>query len=238
MPRRYRKSNAYRYKRRKRYTRRRRYKKSNWKLNKLSSKVGFPRQMLVKLNYQDEQTLSGAVVDGHQYKLNSANDFDSTGVGHQPPLYDTLYSATGVYLRNRVYAVKLVLRAFNLAAVPAEIIVMHSDASIAASTVSVGNADVTNSPMTAKTVLGPSGSSRDSCVIHKFFDMRKLIGKKVMTDDDFKHAYNADPTDVQYGLVVASSLDGTTNVNIQYQIDAIMYCRAEELDQSLQVIED
>lgn len=62
---------------------------------------GLPLQLrnIMKYNYQSQISAANSWNSYHQFRLNSLFDFDSTGAGHQPPLFDTL---TPIYSRSRV----------------------------------------------------------------------------------------------------------------------------------------
>lgn len=91
----------------------------NQTLTRFYKNLPFPTIKRVKLTYQGYCTLNSVSLSStygasQTIGLNTLNDPDLSGVGHQPYGYDQLASATGPYNRYKVNAAKVTLVFFGL----------------------------------------------------------------------------------------------------------------------------
>lgn len=214
------------YVKRKRRTRRK--KRSTDIVNlSIGQRSGVAPQGKIKFSYEASQTLgSGAAADAvAQYYANSAYDFYGANGANQPPWYDCFVNAT-TWIRNRVVGINTDFTFVNLAAKATRVAVYISDAALDMGT--LATYQLNNDKMVHSEILTPSGGNRDSVRIRKYFSFSKLFGKKVLTDDNYKHAYNANPSDLIYLYALAQTLDGTATTNVICEVSAIQYCRLED----------
>jgi len=70
---------------------------------------GFPDKMTSRLRYSDIITLTGGGINNYTWRLNSLNDPDLSGIGHQPMYFDQYCGASGTapYSRYRVLGSKI-----------------------------------------------------------------------------------------------------------------------------------
>lgn len=80
----------------------------------IGNDYGFPDKLVTTLRYVDTIRLTGAagVPGANTFRMNSLNDPDLSGVGHQPMYYDQLCGASGTapYSRYRVLGSKITVK--------------------------------------------------------------------------------------------------------------------------------
>ena len=81
--------------------------------------IGFPQNYFCKLKYTETDVLAPAATSYlYSWKINSLNDVDDTGTGHQPSFYDMICSSTGPYQRYSVYGCKVRITIENAGSSP------------------------------------------------------------------------------------------------------------------------
>jgi len=178
--------------------------------------VGFPDQLYVTHAYEEVLNLASgggslAAVQ-HQWRLNSLWDPNKTGTGLQPALYDNL---TILYARYRVYAaeVKVTFVNYGTDYVRAGFYLTETNDTSTAGlwTKNTYSLDALKSNRVAYKMIGPqitSNATGQLCVVKKSFDLRSLIGKEVMIDDDYA-ASGTNPSQTIYLSVGCANMVGS-----------------------------
>lgn len=164
---------------------------------------GFPRTMTVPLKVARYFSLTGgATTENHYFKMNSAYDPMGDFGGDQSSYYDQL---TGIYGKCFVthFSCKITVRfsqasTYSIVSYPSS-----SSAVIASYTGALGLPGVRHTNLCDSALSTTPQIHRNSCDIQKFLMKPNL-------DDSDSHAYNADPSVLQYMHVIWN----TTGVNL------------------------
>lgn len=184
----------------------------------------------IKFANQYEGTLATTADDIDTFNANSAYDFKAALGGEQPPNYDILLN-TDAWIRYRVMKLDTKTTFVNLGSVPIRVAIYLSDHAVDMS--NLGSYELQSSDRCKSTILTPSGGSKDAVTLRQNYDFVKLYGEKLITEQNYKGAYNGNPSDVIYFYVVAQSLDGTTAVNVSYSLDAVQHTVLEDQSTSM-----
>lgn len=183
--------------------------------------AGFPQEIITKLKYVDNITLSSSSfsISKNAFKMNSIFDPDVTGVGHQP-LYTDQFSP--VYNRYTVLGSKLTV-----------MFTSNTPTTTASSSIVgvVGDDDgTTSSTLTAIqeankcdwTALSNSyqGAGTPMCAVT--YSPERDLGLSP-DDDTVSASVTADPSAAYYASVFASDLNGSATATIVFALVEIEY---------------
>lgn len=177
--------------------------------------VGFPDQLYVSHAYEEVVNIAAAVnqraASQYQFRLNSLFDPNKTGTGTQPALYDNLYA---LYKRYRVYAADVKVTAVNYGTdyVRAGFYVTETNDTSTAGlwTANTYSLDALKSNRISYKMIGPrttADATTQVAVVKKKFDLRSLMGREVMSDDDYA-AVNTNPVQTVYLSVGGANMVG------------------------------
>lgn len=231
-----------RYVRRRNTTRRRtyrrpyrRYKQRSYRPVRLSTSVGFPRKMLVKLRYNDVQQLTidtsgGALtrVVNYQYQT-SLYDPDLTSLGHQPMYYDQLMQPASIYGKYRVYGIRYEFWFMNTNTNQLMPVCIYHSATSNVVTTTSWNLVEEQTGMRAVNV-GPLNTK--ATYVRGYLDLAKTLGctkRDVRTEDDFEAVYNANPARMGYLAVYASSFNASASNILNMRVRLTYYAELSSL---------
>lgn len=207
------------------------YKKKPSTIVNLSTGVphGFANKGFIRFASQTEGNLGGGtLIDAPQvFYGNSVYDPLATSGSEQPPGFDLVLSANGPFLRYRVLKANCKVTFVNLADVATRVAIYVADAAIDMSLITAYN--LTSSDKVRSTILTPKSGARDMCTIKRSWNFVKMFKKKVVTDNDYQAAYNANPADLIYVYIIAQSLDGSSYVNVQYSYEMVQHTMLEDI---------
>lgn len=222
MPRRYRRKR--RTQKRRTYKRRRRYSRVRRPILE-----GFKKRQLVKLRYVQEIALDALSnsFDYHEFRANSVNDPDLTGVGHQPMGHDEW---SGIYSRYVVVGSKInVMYAptSTTAVIPAYYGVTLYDTSGSLTGTYSTVEGILESKLTGHTttMAGNVNSTFAPRMLSRKFSARKFFGKSnVMDDPDLGALIGSNPVNDAIFAIWAGNIGGNDpgSVNLKVQIDYIV----------------
>lgn len=195
-----------------------------------NSLVPFKRSHVVTLRYSQNVNLSsttGSFVV-NTFNVNSCNDPDGTGTGHQPRYFDTLCGADGgsaPYLKYRVLGAKITCRFVNDNGSAGSI----GDVGMTPRLASAGSPDDADAAAerlgSVSTILGVADSGNSVKTLSKNISIKRWLGVKDLKDNSGTLAvYNANPSDLVKCDVWYQPLDGatTTSVYCRVYIDMIV----------------
>lgn len=171
----------------------------------------FAQRYVAKLKYSEVRVVSGPVGGGlvqYNYRLNSINDPNLTGGGHQPYGHDEL---AALYNRYRVFRVDYAISALN------------SDGSINYSVVAAmpaneqvatfaGVADIMESPRTKFITQAPNAALK---VLKGSIFLPSLTGRTAaayLADDRYQAEFFSNPLESLILNVMAGTITGTSGV--------------------------
>ncbi len=182
-----------------------------------------PDSLLVKLRYPQVQTQALAVTGFNSFRGNGAFDPDSTGGGQQPGGFDQW---SGLYSHYRVLASSIELNIVNEAAVATQVTVFPTLSNVTPTTYQ----NSTVIPYKKQILLSGKGG-RDNAFIKNYITTSKIVGLSSMAinaEDDFQVLISANPANQWFWGIFSSSLDGTTDINIDYTVNVTYYIRFED----------
>lgn len=192
----------------------------------------------IKWSYESSQTLGDGTTTAnasYQFTANSAYDFYAASGTNQPPWYDTFCNGT-TWIRNRVLGLNTDFTFINLGTAATRVAVYVTDSSVDMK--SLSTYQLNNDKMVKSAILSPAGGSKDTVRFRKYFSFTKLIGKKILYEDSYKHGYNADPSDKIYLYIVAQTLDGSNTCEVMCEQSTIQTARLEDLNPGANHIEN
>lgn len=197
------------------------------------SRVGLPNMMKVNHVYSEAVYHNPATYTvGYIWRINSLFDPNSTGTGGQPALYDNLAI---LFRRYRVLGVKIKTQFFNTTADSVIASIMYQGHS--SSTISDPNSYFPEGKKGNKVVtldrVGTGGANR---TITAYFNLVKLEGKEVLTDDDYSGA-GANPTWPLYASINMQSVGGG-NITVYTRTTLTFYTRWDSAYQPENLAED
>lgn len=171
--------------------------------------VGLPDRLGVVLKYCESYTFSGSATPAAQvWALNSPNDPNLTGVGHQPSFYDTLQAVYGRYF---VESFKLEVEVSNhTSTVSLFGSLNYSDINVSANTVEALSEAHYSKPF-ALAAQNAGGSTKT--IKLPWMSSRQLMGSKYLEGDDNMYAaVTNNPGDLAFGILKLSADDVTTTI--------------------------
>lgn len=208
-----------RYNKRRRYNKKRNYKRRKYnKVNKyntiLKAPSGIPEKLYVKLRYYDQFNQTAGAFTNRIHRLNSLYDPDYTGVGSQAYYRDQLST---LYEKYQVYGAKVWINFCNDSTQSVNLAIYASP--------SYSNPawfkEAAEFPYSKVALLA---LDTDKLKFQRYYWVKKIWGK-ALKDDNFWASYNADPTNGTYLHVCTENSDGTTAIDIHYQIIIKFYCK-------------
>lgn len=173
--------------------------------------IGFPDRLITVLKYSEAFTFTGSTVPAAQVmRMNSAFDPNATGTGHQPSFFDT-YSA--VYGRYFVRHFKLELEITNVGSTSsAYVVANYTDQDFSANSVE----QIIESKYSRYKVVAINSAGKSVITINlPWMSTMKLMGQPgTEADDNMYAAVSGNPSDVGWGIVKCSAVDGLTNINV------------------------
>jgi len=180
--------------------------------------VGFPDQLYVSHAYEEVVNIAAAgnlrAASQYRWRLNSMYDPNMTGTGLQPALFDNL---SALYKRYRVYAADVKVTFVNYGGDFLRVgfyVTETNDSSTAGLwTKDTYSLDALKSNRVSYRMLGPlqhvnnnQAGTTQLAVVKKKFDLRGLMGKEVMIDDDYAAASTTNPVQDIYLSVGGSNM--------------------------------
>lgn len=198
---------------------RKKYNKRKAKFNKPSTTIvkspGFSDTMYVRLKYAEEIRLFSGVTSYFTYtfRANSCYDPNYTAGGHQPMYFDQ-YSA--IYSRYRVLGSAIKINAINSSATSASNLVLQSGTDHSVLTDLTTLLEQSRSHI-ARTI---PIAQRYPMRIKSYVSTRKACGlnKKQVFDEDYSAAVTGNPNQIWYHNIMASSVDGSTAIDVRCMV--------------------
>lgn len=159
-------------------------------VSKAGPTYGFPHQLLTKLRYHDNPSVSSTAgsIGKYVFRWNSTFDPDFTGVGHQPLYRDTF---AGIYDQYAVVSATATIKFTNTTGNPWLVGVLSEDDSTSSTTVSV----LCEQAEGQHKLLPPLTGSISSGTFTATFDARKRLGIDPFTSETYKTAVGNNPTE-------------------------------------------
>lgn len=185
--------------------------------------LAVPDRMLLKLPYYEALKQTGNPAAYYDWNLNSIYDPNRSGVGHQPLGYDQ-YKL--LYNRYRVYGVTARFSATNLADVPVRIGIIGDNLSSGA--IYLSDESKFEQPHMKSFILG-NAQGMNTRTFKTFFSCAKIQGSpkaRYNSDNQFQAQWLSSPLEQICAHVVASSLDGSTALNVMWDVHFIYHIEA------------
>lgn len=201
------------------------------KVSRWNNTFGFPDKMLVRLKYNDVNSLvstSGAL-DYHQFRLNSIFDTDLTGVGHQPMYHDQVQT---LYNHYAVVGSKVKFIIWQLTtAMGAVVGTFTSDDG----TVSTDYQTLMENSHANNSMIGVATGSNARATFHNVFSARKNLGINAYTSQTYKTAFGSNPSEETIVTIWQKPLDGGTTVTTYFSVEieyVVLLTELKEVSQS------
>lgn len=178
-----------------------------------------PDSILVKLPYSDTAytTATGTFGALQKFRLNSIYDPDYSGSGHQPMGYDQW---TAIYERYTVIGAKVELQLYSTGSEIVDFVCFPS--SFVTDPASIYAAKEVKRAW--KTIVTPGEKPVKKSF---YFDMKKILGQKDLSDDQFKTAIGTNPSDDAYLLCYTANVDGSTAIAFSMMARITYYTRLD-----------
>lgn len=178
---------------------------------------GIPDTVFTKLRYYDLISLTTGTLSHYKLRMNSMYDPDETSIlNHQPKYYDQLMA---IWKKYTVYGMKVKLIFCNNSGNEAVIACMYGD------NTTTNTSDIIDSIekkySTHKTI---STGGFDRQYISKYFNLRKMIGKKIY-DDDYSGTTSASPATQYYVHIDTINTDKASAIDITMEIEITYFCK-------------
>lgn len=211
-----------------------RQKRKTYRAKPAIAAVGMPNSLKVNHVYSEAVYHNPATYTvGYVWRINSLFDPNSTGTGGQPALYDNM---AALYRRYRVYAVKISTQFFNTTADSVICSIMYQGHSSAAS-YSDPNTYFPEGKSSNKVItLDRVSTGGANKTLTAYFNLAKLEGPEVLTDDDYAGA-GANPTWPLYASINMQSVAGG-NVTVYTRTTLTFYTKWDSTVQPENLIED
>lgn len=182
--------------------------------------TGIADRALIKLKYRDNYVLTDTVLPDAQrtWRLNSIYDPDFTGSGHQPLGFDQWQ----VFYKNyRVYKTDVILSITNQESIGTQVgfVVQPDDSNVA-----YDDSCFEQPHVYSKILGGAAGQNR--CVIKRTVHHPRIIGQtsqQYRANENTYAAFTTNPNTNVFGIIMASSLDGSTRPNININVQLIFH---------------
>ncbi len=180
---------------------------------KLDFDGAFPITYNCKFKTATKFLLSGATIDGITLQLNSLNDY-AGGFGNTvAPGKEQLLSATGPYIKYRVYKSKVTIEAINLS--PTVAVQMAAYTTDNGATVT-SIQDMRAQPYSLHTNLDVQGGQSKKTLVSGPTRVTTLTGR--YDNEEQSANYNANPGELVYLHLQAEDLKGATNVDVALNV--------------------
>lgn len=182
--------------------------------NRLYSSV-FPREMKVTLNYSEffQSTSTAGLNHDQVMNLNSLQDPNRTGVGHQPQGHDQWNT---FYNRYRVDGCKVTVRFQNAPTAGAIMCILGNNDATGITDPSI----ITETPLSLTKAMSANGPA---VTLTKYFDLADLNGVSrsvYNTDDRYQAQFGSSPTEV---LVCHVGKWNLVSYTYEYQVEMQFY---------------
>lgn len=202
---------------------------------------GFPDKAVTRVRYADVFDLSGAAgaIGLNQFRMNSCNDPDLTGVGHQPMWYDQWCNAAGSapYSRYRVIGSKITAR-FALSTAPSVVatnvapILVGIQCEANSSLTAAGQSSLMESNNSNWTILQDKSGGNNVVTVSNTYSPTRDLGLD-RGDDTISAAYNANPSQQFYAYVFKVDSTGSSTVKAYVEIEYLVeFFQRNEVNQS------
>lgn len=211
------------------------YKKKSYRKSRSSKYAGGPKtvnatqvlavpdRMLLKLPYYEQIKWSGNTSAYYDFNLNSIYDPNRSGIGHQPLGYDQWGK---LYNRYRVYGVTIRLSATNLGDVPVRVGMIGDN--LASGAAYLSDESKFEQPHMKSFLLG-NANGMNTKTVKMFYSCAKVNGSdkiRYNSDNQFQSQWNNNPNEIIVGHVVGNSIDGTTALNVVWDVHIIYHMEA------------
>lgn len=185
--------------------------------------LAIPDRMLLKLPYYEAIKWSGNTSAYYDWNLNSIYDPNRSGVGHQPLGFDQWGK---FYNRYRVYGVTVRFSATNLADVPVRVGIIADN--LASGVTYLSDQSKFEQPHMKSFILG-NAQGMNTRTFKTFFSCAKIQGSpksRYNSDNQFQATWFTNPNEIIAGHIVGASLDGTTALNVLWDVHMIYHIEA------------
>lgn len=193
----------------------------------VSNDYGFPDKLVTTLRYVDTIRLTGAagVPGANTFRMNSMNDPDLSGVGHQPMYYDQLAGASGSapYSRCRVLAAKITVKymienAPSLAAANLGPVLIGLQTGTTSGLFGSTASALLEASGSVWTYLGDKSGGNNVKTLTATYNPTRDLGVD-QGDDTIAHLYNANPSQVFHAVPWKIDTVGSAVVTALVQIE-------------------
>lgn len=180
-----------------------------------------PDSLLVKMPYATTVYTNATGTFGavQNFRMNSINDPDYSGAGHQPMSHDEW---AAFYERYTVYGCKLEMKFYAPTGDPVEIVYFPSSFVTTPTTL----ADAKEIKYSEALIVMPG---EKPVVRTRYYDISKILGisRKDMSQSRYRTAFGSNPTDDVYHLVMSANIDGSSAINLKYNAKLTYYCKLD-----------
>lgn len=186
---------------------------------------GFPDKLRTRIRYCEtvQTVLTAGAITNYVFRMNSLNDPNFTGVGHQPRYFDQFCSGNGPYNQYRVLGSKIKVTftpvTDNTAGVvntaPVLCAIYNQPNSTTAATTDFDIMELSNCNWT---VLQNKPGGNNVKTLTNTFSINKDLGTS-RWDDTNSAFYNSNPADAYYANILMYDQNFAPNVRIYVEID-------------------
>lgn len=183
--------------------------------------LALPDRLKIRLPYYENIKWSGNTDAFYDWNINSIWDPNRSGTGHQPLGFDQW---TTLFNRYRVMGCKVVFTATNLTDVPVRVGYIADNQ--ATGSVYLGSLAKFEQPHMKSMVLGAKDGAASTKSFSCYFSPARIVGSpmyRYMADNQYQAQVQSNPSEIIVGHVVGQSLDGTTPLNVIWDVRMIYY---------------
>lgn len=203
----------------------------------------FPNKLLTHVDYTSQYAWTaafGTLTNFDNLNLNSIYDPDASIGGNSASMFSTLMS---IYRSYRIYAVKVELEVFPQSNTPdLDVAIWYLGDEAAPSTNRTNGVYTNYAPgaipqnIALKTICSGQHSLYP-IKLKRFYDFRKIVGKRLMSDNDYTGSLTSNPTKVLIGQIGCAPVDGATAPNVDARVHVRFYVQFENLITEQEVTE-
>jgi hypothetical protein len=175
---------------------------------------GFPDRLYTRLRYATVLSIvnTAGVLNSQIFRWNSTYDPDYTNTGHQP-LYRDTYA--GIYDHYAVVKAKITVRYDNNNVAVPYVVGLVTDDDATPSTAYQTLIEQSHGQSTSLTSISGSHSSH---VLSSTWDCAQVLNIDPYTDQTYKTAVGANPSEDSYAIIWAQPFDGSSTASINLHI--------------------
>jgi len=177
---------------------------------------GIPDKLNLKMKYNEIITLTNLTANYYQFRINSLQDPNYSGVGHQPRSYDQWGAFYGRY---KVNGCKVQVRCFNGSTSSLKTF-MHADTDPSQI---MSYEEAIEGPAGNTNLIVPAANQSSIPSMNRYYSIRKVCGEKTL-DDIYSSPFGANPTKQVYLTIGAESLTtGLLATSISFDVTLTFY---------------